>query len=58
MRGGIALCLKMDLKRLELDKGLQTNTSVLQKPSLGEKKKKGYKENAYGLMDWMLEDWF
>lgn len=50
----------MDLKRLELDKGLLTNTSVLQKPSLGEekKKKKGYKENAYDLRGWMLEDWF
>lgn len=39
MRGTIALCLKMDVKRLQLDKGLQTNTPVLQKPSLVEKKR-------------------
>lgn len=40
MRGTISLCLKMDLKRLQLDKGLQTNTPVLQKSSLAEKKKR------------------
>lgn len=39
MRAITILCVKVDLRKLQVDKSLQANTSVLQRPCFTQKKK-------------------